>query len=169
MTSSLIWAIVILIIGLALLVAEVFIPSGGVLGILSTTALVGAVILAFSQGARLGTVFLIVVVVALPTTFTVAMHFWPRTPMGRAMSLERPNQQDVGRNPAADWLRELVGQVGRTVTPLRPSGITDFDGRRVDTIAETFLIEPDTRVRVVAVQGNRVVVRQVEATEEAEA
>ena len=69
--------------------------------------------------------------------------------------MERPSEQDLGRNTAAEHrLRELVGQVGRTVTPLRPSGITDFDGRRVDTIAETFLIEPDTLVlHVIAQQG----------------
>ena len=165
MTTTLVWAIVLLLVGLGLLVAEVFIPSGGILGILTGVALVASLILAFSEGLVTGLVFLVIVAVAVPAGIVVGMHIWPKTPIGRWVSLQ-PGTVD-GDEPAAlsAGLDSLVGQVGRTITPLRPSGLTDFAGRRVDTVTEGFLIEPGTWVRVVHVEGRRVVVRPVEPEE----
>lgn len=165
MTQALIWAILILCVGLMLLVAELFIPSGGVLGVLSAVALVGSILIAYTQvGTRAGTVFLLIVLVALPTVVCVGMSYWERTPFGRRLVLMRPTREEI--DPASERERrlgELVGQIGRTVTPLRPAGMTNFDGRRVDTIAEGMMIDADTLVRVIEVRGHRVVVRKVES------
>jgi membrane-bound ClpP family serine protease len=60
----------------------------------------------------------------------------------------------------------LMGEVGRTITPLRPAGTTDFDGQRVDTVSEGIMIERGSTVRVVAVEGRRVVVRPVTVSED---
>jgi membrane-bound serine protease (ClpP class) len=162
--SSLVWAIVILILGLVLLLAEVFIPSAGTLLVLAIAALVGSVVLAFQEGRDVGITFTILVVVLIPTVVGVGFHYWPRTPMGRRMMLTKPSEADIDDSDAHDRaLRALVGQVGRTVTPLLPCGISDFAGHRVDTMAEGVGIEPGTMVRVVSVQGKRVLVRAVSA------
>ena len=79
------------------------------------------------------------------------------------MVLAPPTQEEI--DPASQHDRELqslIGEVGRTVTPLLPSGIIEVEGRRIDTIAEGMGIEPGTLVRVVDVRGNRVIVRKLE-------
>jgi membrane-bound serine protease (ClpP class) len=53
----------------------------------------------------------------------------------------------------------LIGQFGRAVTPLRPSGLVDFDGRRLDGLSEEGLIPAGTLVRAVRVRGGELVVR----------
>jgi membrane-bound serine protease (ClpP class) len=82
------------------------------------------------------------------------------------MLLRGPTPEDI--DPRTDEDRELyalMGQVGRTITQLRPAGMTDFDGHRVDTLAEGMVIEAGTLVRVIDVRGHRVVVRQLEEDE----
>jgi membrane-bound ClpP family serine protease len=163
MTDPLLWAILVLIIGLMLLVAEVFIPSGGVLGILAGVALIGSIVLGFRSSTGAGIVILVIIAVALPTVLVAALEIWPKTPFGRRFSLSRPSPEEVDPHSTRDGeLQALVGKVGRTITPLRPAGMTEFSGRRVDTLAEGLVIEAGTLVRVVAVQGRRVVVRKVE-------
>jgi membrane-bound serine protease (ClpP class) len=54
---------------------------------------------------------------------------------------------------------DLLEKTGVAKTALRPSGTAVIDGERVDVVTEGNLIEPGTPVRVVAVEGLRVVVR----------
>jgi membrane-bound ClpP family serine protease len=161
--TPLIWATLVLCLGLMLLVAELFIPSGGVLGILTGLSLLGSIALAFQHSTPAGLLFLLVVIVALPTMVGVGLHLWPRTPIGRRMMLARPTPEDIDATNDTDrLLNSLVGKVGRTLTQLRPAGMTDFDGRRVDTVAEGMIIEQGELVRVLEVHGRRVVVRKLE-------
>jgi len=59
-------------------------------------------------------------------------------------------------------ITDLVGREGVTVTPLRPAGMAEIDGAKVDVVALGDFIERDVRVRVVDNSGNRVVVRRIE-------
>ena len=56
-------------------------------------------------------------------------------------------------------LEHLIGQFGRALTPLRPSGLVDFDGRRLDGLAEEGLIPRGALVRAVQIRGGQLVVR----------
>src|SRR5689334_11983223 len=58
--NPLVWSVVLLLLGLALLALEVFLPSGGILGFLSISSLIAAVVLAFHRGAQTGFIFLLV-------------------------------------------------------------------------------------------------------------
>jgi membrane-bound ClpP family serine protease len=164
MTSALTWAIILLVVGLIILAVEMFVPSGGLLAVLAGASLLGSLGLAFSQGLGTGVIFLTVLVVCVPTIVGAGMHYWPNTRLGRKMILQPPDLDDV--DPMTDRdrvLRSLVGQVGRTLTPHLPSGITELDGRRVDTIAIGTGLEAGTLVQIVDVQGHRVLVRKFEA------
>jgi membrane-bound serine protease (ClpP class) len=55
----------------------------------------------------------------------------------------------------------LLGKEGRTLTPLRPSGKAQFTGEPEDVVSHGEFIPEDVRVRVVRVEGNRVVVEPV--------
>lgn len=166
MTTALIWAIGLLILGLVVVFVEVFIPTGGLLGLLAGVMLLTSVGLAFSEGLGTGLVFLTIVIVSVPSVIGVGMHYLPQTAIGRKLVLMPPKPEEV--DPATERDRELqylVGQAGRTLTPLLPSGISEIDGRRVDTTTEGMSIDAGVIVRVVAVSGHRVVVRKLESPE----
>jgi membrane-bound serine protease (ClpP class) len=164
------WAVLALVVGLIFVMAEVFIPSGGILGFLAAGCLLLSVVLAFNERAVYGFAFLLVICLLLPVAIGVAFHYWPRTPFGKRLFLAQPTKEQV--DPETErtlGIESLRGETGRTLTALRPSGLTDFGGRRIDTVTEGGMIDRGELVRVISVHGNRVVVRLVEAPQDGEA
>jgi membrane-bound serine protease (ClpP class) len=83
--------------------------------------------------------------------------------MGRRFFLHGTQEDDTLANlPVNLELEQLRGRYGRTISALRPAGLTDFDGRRVDTITEGMMIEPGQWVRCIDVQAGKVIVRPVD-------
>ncbi len=60
-----------------------------------------------------------------------------------------------------DSLAFLVGETGRTTSPLRPTGKARFGNLLIDVTADSFYVEPDSLVEVVEVQGTRVIVKRM--------
>ena len=157
-------AILLLVIGLAILVLELFLPSAGLLFVVALICVVGSVVVAFMTSATSGGAMIVVVVILAMILPGIGLKLWKMTPIGRRMFLdEPPSDEDAGATPSgfSDY-HGLMGEIGRTLTPLRPSGTTDFSGRRVDTVSEGVMIERGELVRVVAVEGRRIVVRRYE-------
>jgi membrane-bound ClpP family serine protease len=156
----LLWAAVLLCIGLALAMLEVFVPSGGLLGFLSILAMLAAVFLAFRHGPWSGIGFLGLAVFAVPAGLILALQYWPKTPMGRRILLPLPSSEEV--LPDSDkrrGLKSLVGKIGKAKTLMLPSGAVEIDGVTVDALSEGVAIEAGQWVKVVEVRGTRVVVR----------
>ena len=148
--------IVLLLVGFILVAAEIFvIPGFGVVGILGGAAIVAATVVAWW---KLGQVYGGLSIAA--GIVVTAFMFWlfPRTAAGRALVLE--GQQVGGAADAS--LVALVGRVGTALTPLRPAGTVDVDGRPVDVVTDGTYVESGTRVRVARVEGARVIVDAVE-------
>jgi membrane-bound serine protease (ClpP class) len=154
------WAILLLLIGFALVVLEVFIPSGGIIAILSGVALIAALVMAFQEssttGPMVGFFFALVTVFAVPSIIALAFKLWPKTPMGKAFLGELPSEKDVLPEESR---RVLVGHVGIARTKMLPSGAVEIDGQMIDAVTQGQAIEPGTYVVVAEVRANRVVVR----------
>jgi membrane-bound ClpP family serine protease len=159
--DPLVWAALLLFLGLVLVCVEVFIPSGGILGILSIASLMAGIIVAFyHRGAEIGFLFLAITAVAVPTALVLAFRWWPKTPMGRRLLLDVPTSEEVlPDSPQRRALRQLVGKLGTAKTVMLPSGAVVIDGQTFDALSEGMPIEAGQRVRVIEVHGNRVVVR----------
>jgi membrane-bound ClpP family serine protease len=158
MSGDLVWPILCLAIGVVLLIAEVFIPSGGMIGFLAIGLLAISLWLAFTNTAH-GWKFVLAEAVLLPLALMLAMYLWPRSPFARYLLLRPPAREEYEPEPLAHPLHHLIGQYGRSLTPLRPSGVVDFEGRRIDGMAEEGLIPTGTLVKAVGVQGAQLVVR----------
>ncbi len=170
MTVYLMWAIVLLLGGLALMILEAFLPSGGVLGTLSIIAILAAVGLAYYTGPLSGTILLVASVVAAPMCIYFALKWWPNTPIGRRVLLDAPRSDEVlPDNPLRRSMREMVGKVGKAKSLMLPSGAIVIDGKVIDAVSEGMAIEAGQAVRVVEVRANRVVVRPIDEQEEANA
>jgi membrane-bound ClpP family serine protease len=164
-TPSLILAYVLIVAGLLLLVAELFIPSGGALLALSLAAIVVGVSMTFfyASDPSTGLITLIAVFLVVPTLGGVLLHFWPKTRMGKRFFLAGPEDDaTMATMPVNLELENLRGRFGRAVSALRPAGVVDFDGRRVDTITEGLMVEPGQWVRCIDVKTGKVIVRPVE-------
>ena len=160
------WMILLLLLGVCLLIAEVFIPSGGVLGIGATLSLLGAVVFAFRISPTAGTVTLVACLVLVPVVFFQGLRILPRTPFGRLMVLPEKEPRATAppdQSAHRDTFNRLLGRTGKAVTSLRPAGMIDVGGDRIHVITEGEMIEAGTTVRVSQVDGNRVVVCKYDA------
>jgi membrane-bound serine protease (ClpP class) len=156
------WAIVLLLLGCALVVLEVFVPSGGILGTLAGLALVGSIIFAFRRDITAGLAFVLISMVAVPVLLTFAFRVWPHTPMGKAFLGELPSEDEF---KPVDPRRELVGRLGVAKSKMLPSGSVLVDGQWIDAVTQGDAIEPGEPVVVVEVRANRVIVRKADADE----
>jgi membrane-bound serine protease (ClpP class) len=120
------------------------------------------VALTFFHGEpRTGMLTLIGVFVALPILGSIVFYLWPRTPMGRSLVMP-PEDATVAAMPVLLELEQLRGRIGRTVSPMRPAGVVDFDGRRVDCMTEGLMVDAGQWVKCIEVKAGKVVVRQIE-------
>jgi membrane-bound ClpP family serine protease len=147
-------AILLLLSGLLLLVAEMLLPSQGILGLIGAVALVAMVVVCFRVDSRLGFAVLVAMVVAAPFAGMAVVKVWPRTPIGRRMILARVS----GATPAATV---SVGQTGVTVSELRPMGVCAFGPERLEARAERGTIPAGRQVRIVEMSDRRPTVRAV--------
>ena len=162
--SPVFWASILLLVGLTLTIAEIFVPSGGVIGFLSLASIVAAIIMAFTQsGPTAGVMFLSVACLAVPLVLAVAFRFLPRTPVGRRLLPTIPTAEEVlPDREVRRRLQQLVGRVGRAKSKMLPSGAVQIDDQTIDAVSEGQPIEAEEPVRVIAVRGTMVVVRPVD-------
>jgi membrane-bound ClpP family serine protease len=162
-SNTLILGFLLIGVGFLLLAADLFLMSG-ILAVLSLGFLILGVILTFlSGGLSIGIVTALAVFIALPLTIRLLLYFWPRTPMGRHFFLsEQAEDSTVSALPVNRELEQLKGRIGRTLSPLRPAGMVDFDGRRIDTITEGMMVDVGQMVRCIDVRAGKVVVRPID-------
>lgn len=157
-------AVVLLGVGLVLIVAEVLFPSFGILGVLATGCILGAVASAFAESTDLGVNFLIATALLVPGTILIGLKLLPYSPVAKHLVVEGFSFEDGAGIDRRD--QDLVGVEGAVEAPLRPAGIARLAGRRVDVVTRGEAIGTGERVRVIEVQGNRVVVARMEPQDE---
>ena len=162
--SPLFWVTTLLFVGLFVMVLEVFIPSGGLLGFVSIAAIVAAIATAFAeQGIGPGFLVLAITAVAVPATLAMAFHLFPSTPLGRRIMPSPPEPQDlVPDQKQRERLREFVGSQGRVVTDLVPWGQVEVSNERIEAVSRAGPISSETIIEVVGTEGRAVVVRTMQ-------
>lgn len=145
--------------GAVLLVAEIFIPSHGLLTIAALSCMGVAVYLTFARSTTGGIIGTVCCLVAVPTVLLLGIKYVQHLPMGDRLAPPNPTAADVGPAFPPQETAVLVGKTGKAVTPLHPIGVCDFDGRRVQCVAESGMIEAGTHVIGVGMHLNNLTVR----------
>ena len=161
------WEEILLVaLGLALLAIEIFLTPGfGVMGIVGVVALLAGLTLSlFGAGATMQLVLYAAGRVVLALTVAVAasvvlLRLLPRLPYARRIVLETALAAPGGYASAPQSDFRWIGKRGVAASPLRPAGIADLEGERVDVVSDGQYIEPGMPIEVVRVDGNRIVVR----------
>ena len=154
-------------IGLVLLAVELFVTPGfGVTGVLGIVALLAGLTLSLvGAGATTEIVIGALARVALSllgalAASVVLLRFLPKLPFGRELVLETGLGAATGYASAPESDREWLGKRGTAVSPLRPAGIAEIEGMRVDVVSQGEWIDAGAPIEVIRVEGNRIVVRQ---------
>ncbi len=147
--------------GALVLVAELFIPSHGVLTVIAIGLLTAGVVQTFRYaGQQAGTISGLSCLLGLPLFGVAAIKIWPKTWVGRRIAPRNPVITSRDTSVPVEELSRFVGQSGRSITQLRPVGFCEFQGRRVPCIAEFGLIEAGAIVEGVRLSGANLAVEQ---------
>jgi membrane-bound serine protease (ClpP class) len=146
-------------LGAVVLIAEIFIPSQGVLSLLGLAFLIAAVIVTFRDyGRGPGVLAVGGCLVFVPTMAILAVKYWHRTPIGRRISPPNPVLTDDDAGLEVEEIEALIGQAGEARTPLRPVGICEFGNQRVSCVAEYGYVETGQKVRAIGRKGGNLAV-----------
>ena len=158
-----IWPLLLLALGLALALLEIFFPTAGILAFFAGAALLAAVLLGFRYGTGIGLTMTAAVVIGVPSVIGFGVRWWPHTRVGRGVLLDAPRAEDVLPNDIhRRQLKGLVGRLCRAKCRMLPSGAVVVDGQTLDATSEGMVIEAGQTVRVIKIEANRLVVRAVE-------
>jgi membrane-bound serine protease (ClpP class) len=155
--------ILLVVAALAVLILEVFLVSFGTLAIVAITLGTTGIVLAFGHSGAFGWTLVGALFFAIPGVLWGAFKMLPRLKFARGLYLKKPDLTEAERRAAAPPLTHLLGATGETRTPLRPSGTAVFRGEPVQVVTRGQPVGAGTRVKVVDVTGNRVVVEEAEA------
>jgi len=158
-----------------LLSLELFVPSGGLIGVVAGIAAIASLICFFRYDATWGLVATMSYVIVGPIVGVFAFRWWLNSPMARnmilggldhhsldseddsAMSVEHARQERLAQ------LRQLIGAQGVAVTPLRPIGTVKINGQRLDAMAESGVIDSGSQIVVTDVYDNQIKVKGINA------
>ena len=146
----------------ALIVTEVFVPSGGLISIFALACLAGGVAIFFQHSATAGWIGIGIAAIMIPSVLVIAYKMFPRTRFGRSVTLTPPERPQGDAVPDTPELKQLLGAEGTVLTPLRPVGMCSFSGQRVECVAESGYVDKGRKVKVIEVESTQLTVRVIE-------
>ena len=145
-----------------LIVAEIFVPSGGLISICSLACLVGGIAIFFHHSLVAGWIGVGIAAVMIPAVLIYAYRIFPKTRFGKSVTLTPPKRRQGDAIPDTDILKELLGAEGVVLTTLRPVGMCDFSGQRVECVAESGYVDKGKKIKVINVESTQLTVRIIE-------
>ncbi|CAN2250175.1 NfeD family protein [Bacillus vallismortis] len=145
--------------GVILILLEIFLP-GGIIGLLGLGAIVASLFLAAGSFTVMAISLLIASAVSI-TAFILLTRV-----LGKRMKFFKKFVLNDSTNTESGYVSnqtrtDLIGKVGITYTQLRPAGTVIIDDERLDVVSEGSFTEKDKKVKVVKVEGSRIVVREI--------
>ena len=144
----------LVILGVLLLLAEIILPSG-VSGVMGGLCLLAAIVLGFTESFNLGVLLLFGSMFFAVFMLWLFIKFIPDSPIGRLLFLNKSAKEWDGFETSN---KTLLGKTGVSCTMLRPSGLAVIDDERIDVVTEGEVVQKDKPIKVIEIEGNRIVV-----------
>lgn len=148
-----------LIVGLVLMTIEIFYPGFGVFGIAGAIFLIVGVVLT-AKTATEAFVMIMSILAILAVIFTAFLRSASKGKLNKSLVLNNTLDRASGYIGTED-LNYLLGKEGVSTTVLRPSGTADFQGVKLDVVSEGEFIAQNTKVKIIKVEGRRIVVKTI--------
>ncbi|ULT55719.1 nodulation efficiency protein NfeD [Neobacillus drentensis] len=152
--------LILFVAGILLIFLEFFLP-GAIAGTLGFTALLLSLFLAGEDALQMGVSILIAIAVSIFIFFLMIKTLGKKLVLFNKMVLSDSARKEDGYVSNINRT-DLLGMEGRALTVLRPSGTIVINNERVDAVTEGGFIEKNAQVKVVKVEGARIVVREVQ-------
>ena len=157
--SAYVLPVVLQLLGLGVIVVEIFVPSFGLLTALAAGMLLYSLYLVFTTiSVNMGLVFIGVDIFVIPVVLVLAFKALGAS----SWSLHKRLSRDEGVASQSPDLAAWVGREGVAVTNLRPSGTVMIGDTRLDAVTDGDYVSSGTPVKVTLVSGNRMVVEKIE-------
>lgn len=159
MISKLMLPIGLQLLGVIIILAELVLPSGGILT-LSACAVFGySLFLVFKNvSPDIGFIFIGVDIILIPILVLIGIKILAHSPVTLKKSLSKKE----GVTSQDSDLQNLVGKTGTVINDLRPAGRALIENKRFDVVSEGDYIDKDCSIIVSSVDGNRIVVKKAE-------
>ena len=151
-------AILCLVLGLACMIYEMFTPGMGVPGLLGIIFLTAAVVLRADSLLTAGITILLILIPLIIAAIIIFRSF-SKGALSRSPLVLKDQIQGDSTGLGVEDMQKLVGREGVSLTPLRPSGNGDFDGEKLDVVSDGAFIPQGARIRIVRVEGLRILVK----------
>ncbi|OGV70631.1 MAG: hypothetical protein A2283_09785 [Lentisphaerae bacterium RIFOXYA12_FULL_48_11] len=147
--------IIFVVTGVILIGAELYTP-GAILGTIGGIALFAAAITGYAAFGMVGGTYAMAGIIILAVVTTIIwMKYFPSSRIGKKIIVA----QDLSASKSASDYSELLGKEGVTSSELRPAGFAVFNNKRIDVVTQGEMIAKDTNVKVVKIDGSRIVVQ----------
>ncbi len=155
------YIIAFLIFGLLLVFLELFVP-GGIIGFLGVVMMGTATVLCYYHyGMATGTAMFLACCILVTIMVALFIKILPHTAEGQWIIMNHTLVKAKGSHSETPRHQNLIGREGISESKLRPAGIAIIGDERLDVVTEGDYIDEDMRIRVLRVDGNRIVVERV--------
>lgn len=154
--------LVCLVVGLGLIVLEAFMPGFGLPGIAGVILHVVAVVFTWiNHGpvAALGMTVILLSIIAIAISISLRSAANGKLSKSRIV-LNETESNEAGYRSSED-MQVFLGKEGVTTTVLRPTGMAEFDGVKLNVVSDGEFIQPGNKVQIARVEGSRIVVRTI--------
>ena len=160
------WLMVMLFIfGGIMLILELMLPGFGIAGIIGIIALVAGIVVGSSvlAAGQLAVAILIVFIAIVVMVILIYRSATKNGKISRSLFLHSKADKEEGYTSTRDY-QDMLGKEGIAIAPLRPSGTGDFDGVKLDVVTEGQFIPKGTRIKIINVEGFRILVEKIDNT-----
>jgi membrane-bound serine protease (ClpP class) len=147
-----------------LLLAEIFfIPGFGLAGIGGIAAILASIFLTFGNIVQATYSILIALGISV-IGFFLLVKYIPSTRTWRKFVLSTEQKKELGYTVGTKDLKRLTGKEGIAITPLRPSGIVEVNGKKLNALTRGEYADSNTKIKIISVEGNKIVVEAVDVS-----
>ncbi len=157
--NSILLPVILQIAGAVIIIAEIILPSGGLLSLLAAGTIGYSLYLVFAISQPAGFLFAAADVIILPILVVFGLKMLAKSPA----TLRDELSSEDGVTSQSPELEKYLGAKGTTSSDLRPSGTAVINNKRLDVVSRGNYIDKDTPVVVCSVTGNQIVVKKIDA------
>ena len=154
--------LVCFLVGIGLLVLEAFMPGFGLPGISGIVMEIVAIVLTWVNHGPVAALGLTIIVLSLiAIAISMSLRSATKGRLSRSKIILKERESNEAGYRSAEDMQVFLGREGETTTVCRPTGMAEFDGVKLNVVSEGEFIPAGTRVRIVLVEGSRIVVRVI--------
>lgn len=152
--------IVCFLLGVGFLIVEAFMPGFGAPGITGVVLEVVTLVLTWNAHGPMATLGLLLIVLAtLAIAISTSLRSLSKGKLSKSKIILTETESNEAGYRSSEDLEVFVGREGTATSVLRPTGIADFDGVRLNVSSEGDFIQAGSKVRIIRVEGQKILVR----------